>query len=36
MMTQASPATNKFPKVQKAAMKLNMDPLLDLGWNSAK
>lgn len=30
------PATNKFPSVQKAAMKLSIEPLLRLGWNSAK
>lgn len=31
MMTQAIPATNRFPIVQNAAMKLSMDPRLDLG-----
>lgn len=36
MMTHAKPATNKLPRVQKAAMKLNMAPRFFLGWNSAK
>lgn len=36
MMTHAKPATNKLPRVQKAAMKLNMAPRLFFGWNSAK
>lgn len=36
MINQAKPATNRLPKVQKAAMKLNIDPRLALGWNSAK
>lgn len=29
-------ATNKFPKVQNAAIELNIEPRLFLGWNSAK
>lgn len=36
MTNQAKPATNKLPNVQKAAIKLSMEPRLDLGWNSAK
>lgn len=36
MINQAKPATNKFPMVQKAAMKLSIDPRFDFGWNSAK
>lgn len=36
IISQASPATNRFPKVQNAAIKLSIDPLLDFGWNSAK
>lgn len=31
MINQAIPATIKFPKVQKAAMKLSIDPRFDLG-----
>lgn len=31
MMIQASPATNRFPIVQKAAIKLNIEPRLDFG-----
>lgn len=31
IMIHAKPATNKLPSVQKAAMKLNIDPLLDFG-----
>lgn len=30
-MTQANPATKRLPKVQNAAMKLNIEPRLDLG-----
>lgn len=29
-------ATNRFPKVQNAAIELNMEPRFSLGWNSAK
>ena len=29
-------ATNKFPSVQNAAIELNIEPRLFLGWNSAK
>lgn len=36
MINQARPATNRLPNVQKAAMKLSIEPRLDLGWNSAK
>lgn len=36
MITHARPATNRFPIVQKAAIKLNIEPRLDFGWNSAK
>lgn len=36
MIIQAKPATKRFPNVQNAAIKLNIEPLLDLGWNSAK
>lgn len=36
MMTQARPATKRFPNVQKAAIKLNMAPRFFFGWNSAK
>lgn len=36
MISQAKLATNKLPKVQKAAMKDNMEPRFDFGWNSAK
>lgn len=36
MINQARPATSRLPKVQNAAMKLNIDPRFDLGWNSAK
>lgn len=32
----AKPATNRLPIVQKAAIKLNIEPRLDFGWNSAK
>lgn len=31
MISQAIPATIKLPKVQNAAMKLNIEPLFDLG-----
>lgn len=36
MISHAKPATNKLPMVQNAAMKLNIDPRLAFGWNSAK
>lgn len=36
IISQAIPATIKLPKVQNAAIKLNIEPLFDLGWNSAK
>lgn len=36
MISQASPATKRFPIVQKAAMKLSIDPRFAFGWNSAK
>lgn len=31
MTIQAKPATNRLPMVQKAAIKLSMDPRLDFG-----
>lgn len=30
------PATKRFPRVQNAAMKDNIEPRFDFGWNSAK
>lgn len=35
-MSQARPATNRLPIVQKAAIKLSIEPLFAFGWNSAK
>lgn len=31
MISQAKPATNRFPIVQNAAIKLNIDPRFDFG-----
>lgn len=36
IISHAKPATRRLPIVQKAAMKLNMEPRFALGWNSAK
>lgn len=36
IIIHAKPATNKLPIVQKAAIKLNIEPRRDFGWNSAK
>jgi len=36
MISQAKLATNRLPNVQKAAMKLSMEPRFAFGWNSAK
>lgn len=36
IISQANPATNKFPSVQNAAINDNIEPRFDFGWNSAK
>lgn len=36
IINHAKPATNRFPSVQNAAIKLSIDPRRDFGWNSAK
>ena len=36
MTSQASPATVRFPTIQKLANRLSAAPRRELGWNSAK
>ena len=35
-MLESLPATKRFPSVQNAAIKDNIEPRLLFGWNSAK